>query len=135
MPLLRFEASQVLGQRPSVGSHRLFGVLLETLKVLPAIGDRLKFPLRLRATCLQLRQLHPQLVIQANELSTPLVWIEHWPKEAADGGEETFELVVFSSYKVDERAPYLGERRAWTGDATWKRLERPTVEVLIGEKA
>ena len=64
-------------------------------------------------------------MIQANELSTPLVWIEHGPKEAADGGEETFELGVFSSYKVEERAPYLGERRAWTGDATWKRLERP----------
>ena len=43
-------------------------------------------------------------------------------------------MVVFSSYKVEERAPYLGKRRAWTGDATWKRLERPTVEVLIGEK-
>ena len=24
-------------------------------------------------------------VIQANELSTPLVWIEHWPKESTDG--------------------------------------------------
>jgi hypothetical protein len=114
VPLLRFEASQVLGQRPSVGSHHLFGLLLETLKALPAIGDRLKFPLRLRATCLQLRQLHPQLVIQANELSTPLVWIEHGPKEAADGGEEMFELGVFSSYKVEAGAP--------------------TVEVLVGEK-
>ncbi len=36
-------------------------------------------------------------VIQANEVPTPLVWIEHWPKESTDGGEETFELVVFSS--------------------------------------
>jgi hypothetical protein len=35
-------------------------------------------------------------VIQANELRTPLVWIEHWPKEATDG-QETFELVVFSN--------------------------------------
>jgi hypothetical protein len=73
-------------------------------------------------------------VIQANELPTPLVWIEHWPKEAMDGGEETFELVVFSSYKVEERAPYLGETRAWIGDATWKTLNRTTVEVLVGGK-
>jgi len=31
-------------------------------------------------------------------------------KEATDGAEETFELVVFSSYEVVERAPYLGRR-------------------------
>ena len=48
-------------------------------------------------------------VIQANELLTPLVWIEHWPEESRDGGEETFELVGFSSYEVTERTPYLGE--------------------------
>ena len=54
-------------------------------------------------------------MIWANELPTPLVWIEHWPKEATDGEEETFELVVFSSYKVEERAPYLGETRARIG--------------------
>jgi hypothetical protein len=73
-------------------------------------------------------------VIQANELPTPLVWIEHWPKERTDGGEETFELVVFSSYEVVERAPYLGETRAWIGDATWKPLHRASVEVLVGGK-
>ncbi len=67
-------------------------------------------------------------------MPTPLVWIEHWPKEAMDAEEETFELVVFSSYKVEERAPYIGETRAWLGDATWKRLHRATVEVLVGGK-
>jgi hypothetical protein len=71
-------------------------------------------------------------VIQANELSTPLVWIEHWPKESSDGGEETFELVVFSSYKVEERAPSLGETRAWIADATWKTLDRASVAILVG---
>jgi hypothetical protein len=71
-------------------------------------------------------------VIQANELSTPLVWIEHGPEESTNGGEETFELVVFSSYEVVARAPYLGETRAWIGDATWKPLDRATVEVLMG---
>ena len=72
-------------------------------------------------------------MIQANELPTPLVWIEHWPEESTEG-QETFELVVFSSYKVEERAPYLGETRAWIGDATWKQLDRPTVEALVGGK-
>jgi hypothetical protein len=71
-------------------------------------------------------------VIRANELPIPLVWIEHWPQEISDGGEETFELVVFSSYKVAERPPYLGETRVWIGDATWKLLDRATVEALVG---
>jgi hypothetical protein len=73
-------------------------------------------------------------VIRANELPTPLVWIEHWPKESTDGGEEVFELVVFSSYEVTEKAPYLGETRAWIEDATWKPLDRASVEVLVRDK-
>ncbi len=73
-------------------------------------------------------------VIRSHKLPTPLVWIEHWPKESTRGGEETFELVVFSSYKAEERAPYLGERRSWIGDETWKRLDRTTVEALVGGK-
>ena len=73
-------------------------------------------------------------VIRANELRTPLVWIEHWPKESTDGGEETFDLVVFSNYEVIERAPYLRETRVWIGEPTWKSLDRDTVEVLVGEK-
>jgi len=72
-------------------------------------------------------------VIQANELPTPVVWIEHWPKETTED-QETFELVVFSCYEVVERAPNLGETRAWIGDATWKRLDRTNVEVLVGGK-
>jgi hypothetical protein len=73
-------------------------------------------------------------VIRANGLPTPVVWIEHWPKESTTGGEETFELVVFSSYEVVERAPYLGETRAWIGDATWKTLDCTAVELLVGGK-
>jgi hypothetical protein len=73
-------------------------------------------------------------VIRANELPTPLVWIEHWPKESTDGGEEVFELVVFSSYEVTERAPYLRETREWVGEATWKPLDRASVEVLVRDK-
>jgi hypothetical protein len=73
-------------------------------------------------------------VIRANRLPTPLVWIEHWPEETTDGGAETFDLVVFSSYEVTERAPYLGERREWIGEPTWKTLDRTSVEILVGEK-
>ena len=73
-------------------------------------------------------------VIRANELPTHLVWIEHWPKESTDGGEEVFELVVFSSYEVTERAPYLRETREWVGEATWKPLDRASVEVLVRDK-
>jgi hypothetical protein len=72
-------------------------------------------------------------VIRANELPTPLVWIEHWPEETTEG-KETFDLVVFSSYEVIERAPYFGETRAWIGEPTWKTLDPATVEVLVGEK-
>jgi hypothetical protein len=73
-------------------------------------------------------------VIRAYELSTSLVWIEHWPEESTDGGEETFELVVFSSYEVIERAPYVGKARVRIGEPTWKSLDRATVEVLVGGK-
>jgi hypothetical protein len=75
-------------------------------------------------------------VIHSYGLPTPLVWVEHWPKESTNGGEETFELVVFSSYRVEERRPTLvkGGKEAWIGDATWKRLDRTTVEVLVGGK-
>ena len=71
-------------------------------------------------------------VIRSNELPTPLVWIEHWPKESTDREDETVDLVVFSNHEVIERAPYLWERRAWIGEATWKALDRATVEALVG---
>jgi hypothetical protein len=58
------------------------------------------------------------------------VWIEHWPEESTEG-EETFELVVFSSYEVVERAPYIEETRAWIGDATWKTLDCTAVELMV----
>ena len=72
-------------------------------------------------------------VIQANEPPTPLVWIEYWPEESAEG-QETFDLVLFSSYDFVEKAPYLGETRAWIGDATWKTLDSVTMEVLVSGK-
>ena len=71
-------------------------------------------------------------VIQNNKLATPLVWIEHRPEESTNGGVEAFELVVFSGHEVIERAPYLGETRAWIGEATWKTLDRASVAILVG---
>jgi hypothetical protein len=73
-------------------------------------------------------------VIRANRLPTPLVWIEHWFEESTDGGEEVFELIVFSSYKITERSPYLGETRVWIGEPIWKALDRTSVEVLVRDK-
>ncbi len=66
-------------------------------------------------------------------------WGKDWGKRSKSkanmgSGAETFELVVFSSYEVDERAPYPGETRARIGAAIWKRLDRATVKVLVGGK-
>jgi hypothetical protein len=43
-------------------------------------------------------------------------------------------LVVFSTYEIRERTPYLGETRLTIGEPTWKSLDRETVEALVGEK-
>ena len=73
-------------------------------------------------------------VIRYHRLTSKPVWIEHYPKEATDGHSETFELVVFSSYEVKERAPYLGETRLTLGEPAWKSLDRESVEALVGEE-
>jgi hypothetical protein len=73
-------------------------------------------------------------VIRYHRLGVSPVWIEHYPKEAPDGHSEAFELVVFSSYEVEERAPYLGETSLTIGEPTWKILDRKAVEVLIGRE-
>ena len=72
-------------------------------------------------------------VIRANELPTPLVWIEHWHKESTVGGQETFDLVIFTSYEVRESTlprAYEGMNRG----ASWKSLDRATMEVFVGGK-
>jgi hypothetical protein len=45
---------------------------------------------------------------------------------------ETFDLVTFSSYGIRERGPYLSQTRLTVGEATWKRITRGMVEVLVG---
>ena len=71
-------------------------------------------------------------VIRYHRLPAPLVWIEHQPPITTDGFTETFDLVTFSSYEVSDRGPYLGETRLTVGEATWKRITRGMVEVLVG---
>jgi hypothetical protein len=73
-------------------------------------------------------------VIRYHRLPTPIVWIEHHPPIATDGSTETFDLVDFSSYEFTERGPYSGETRLTVGEATWKRITRGMVEVLVGKK-
>ncbi len=63
-----------------------------------------------------------------------MVWIEHYPPETTNGQAETFELVIFSSYEVKERAPYLGKSRLSIGESTWKMLDRRSVETLIRQE-
>ena len=71
-------------------------------------------------------------IIHYHALTLPVVWIEHHPPETTDGSTETFDLVAFSTYEVKERAPYMGETRLRVGEATWKRITRGMVEVLVG---
>ncbi len=54
---------------------------------------------------------------------------------STEGSTETFDLVDFSGYEVTERGPYLGETRLTLGGATWKRITRGMVEVLVGGEA
>lgn len=72
-------------------------------------------------------------VIEMQSLPTPLVWIENYPPETTDGAAETFDLVIFSSYEVSERrASYMEDRAVEIGEPSWKRLDRRTVEMLVG---
>jgi hypothetical protein len=71
-------------------------------------------------------------VIRYHRLPAPVVWIEHHPPITTDSFTETFDLVVFSSYEVRDRGPYMGETRLTVGEATWKRITKGMVEVLVG---
>ena len=71
-------------------------------------------------------------VIRYHRLHAPVVWIEHHPPITTDSFTETFDLVVFSSYEVRDRGPYKGETRLTVGEATWKRITKGMVEVLVG---
>lgn len=74
-------------------------------------------------------------VIHAHRLLTPLVWIEHYEDGVRGTPEDphTFDLVIFSSYEVEDLGTYLGEERKRIGEPTWKTLDRASVEALIGQ--
>jgi hypothetical protein len=71
-------------------------------------------------------------VIKRRGLPVP-VWIEQRTAETAHGPEERFALVVFSDYEVRELPPYLGVMLT-IGEPTWKRLDRASVQVLVGQE-
>jgi hypothetical protein len=71
-------------------------------------------------------------IIKRHGLHVP-VWIEQRTSETAIGPEERFALVVFSDYEVRDLPPYLGVRLT-IGEPTWKRLDRASVEVLVGQE-
>ena len=70
-------------------------------------------------------------VIKRHGLPVP-VWIEQRTSETAYGTEERFALVVFSDHEVRELPPYLGVRLT-IGEPAFKRLDRASVEVLVGQ--
>ena len=71
-------------------------------------------------------------VIRRHGLAVP-VWIEQRTAETGYGPEERFALVVFSDHEVRELPPYLGVRLT-IGKPTFKRLDRASVEVLVGQE-
>lgn len=73
-------------------------------------------------------------VIDAFKLPVPVVWIEHYSPETTDGASETFDLVVFGHYEVREivRVEEEGTIKE-IGPPSWRRLDRGSVEVLVGQ--
>ena len=69
-------------------------------------------------------------VIAAHWLVAP-VWIEYHPEETTVAEVESFELVVFSDYRVREKVGPTGSRLE-IGEPLWKPLDRRSVEVLVG---
>lgn len=70
-------------------------------------------------------------VIKAHWLIEP-VWIEYHPEETTAAGIESFELVVFSDYKVREAVRNTGSRIE-IGEPSWKALDCRSVEILVGQ--
>jgi hypothetical protein len=70
-------------------------------------------------------------VIATHWLVAP-VWIEYHPQETTVAGVESFELVVFSDYKIRETVGPTGSR-AEIGQPFWKPLDRSSVEGLVGQ--
>ncbi len=74
----------------------------------------------------------PPAVFHAHLLDR-LVWIEHYPPEATDDRQETFDLVVFGHY-VPEQVRLGSALRKKLGTPEHKPLDREAVEALVGQK-
>ena len=73
-------------------------------------------------------------ILSFHHLLKKPVWIEHNPPEARGGSAETFDLVLFSGHEVSE-VLVSGQWRKEIGIPTaWKRLDRQTVDALVGEE-
>jgi hypothetical protein len=61
--------------------------------------------------------------------------MEHYEDGARGTPEDphSFDLVTFSNYEVEDLGSYMGEERKRIGEASWKLLDRATVEALIGQ--
>jgi hypothetical protein len=70
-------------------------------------------------------------VIKAYWLVDP-VWIEYHPEDTTAAGIESFELVVFSDHKIREAVRSTASRIE-VGEPSWRALDRPSVELLLGE--
>ncbi len=72
-------------------------------------------------------------VIRRFRLPSPPVWIEHHPQESMYGQEETFHLVIFAHYEVKDtlRGGILHQE---IGQSTRKRVDRASIELLVGQK-
>ena len=75
-------------------------------------------------------------VIYVHRLPVPLVWIEHYEYGARGTPEDpaSFDMVLFSSYEVEDLGHFIGERSASKriGSPSWKALDRASVEALVG---
>ena len=72
-------------------------------------------------------------IIKHFRLPSPPVWIEHYLQEATNGREEAFDLVTFAHYEVKDtlRGGILHQE---IGQPTRKRLDRASVELLVGQE-
>jgi hypothetical protein len=67
-------------------------------------------------------------VLEAHQLSTPLVWIEHYPVHKGEIGE--YSLVRFSDWEPEEVC-LGGVWRLRVGVPSWSRLRPEEVEFLL----
>ena len=73
-------------------------------------------------------------IIQNFRLPSPPVWIEHHPQEVTNGKGEVFELLTFAHYQA--RGTLRGGiPHQEIGQPTRKRLDRASVELLVGHEA